>query len=51
MVLHLGLSPASEEAMRQWTKGELAAGRVTIAQLQREHCSEPALYLTPTQHD
>jgi hypothetical protein len=33
---------ASEKAMRQWAKGELAAGRVTIAQLQRERCSEPA---------
>ena len=29
---------------RKWTKGELAAGRVTIAQLQRERCSDP----TPT---
>ena len=35
---------ASETGMRQWTKGELAAGRVTIAQLQRERCSDP----TPT---
>jgi len=31
---------ASEKGMRQWTKGELAAGRVTIAQLQRERCSD-----------
>jgi hypothetical protein len=28
--------------MREWTQGELAAGRVTIAEIKRERSSEPA---------
>src|SRR5215472_11362313 len=33
---------ASEKSMREWARGELAAGRVTIAEIKRERSSEPA---------
>jgi hypothetical protein len=32
----------SEKAMREWAQGELAAGRVTIAEIKRERSSESA---------
>jgi hypothetical protein len=31
--------------MREWAQGELAAGRVTIAEIKRERSSEPAATL------
>ena len=35
----------SEKAMREWAKGELAAGRATIAEIKRERSSAPAAVL------
>jgi len=37
---------ANEKAMREWAQGELAAGRVTIAEIKRERSSEPVVAIS-----
>jgi hypothetical protein len=32
--------------MREWAQGELAAGRVTIAEIKRERSSEPVVAIS-----
>jgi hypothetical protein len=32
---------ASEKAIREWARKQLTEGRVTIAEIKRERCSEP----------